>query len=47
MPGLYGLRYGEPVDGSPSPANNVNREKIVVVGLGMVAISFMYELSPR
>jgi hypothetical protein len=41
MPVLDGLRHGEPVDGSPSPANNVHREKIVVVGLGMVAISFM------
>ncbi|KAJ5985858.1 hypothetical protein N7522_013054 [Penicillium canescens] len=41
MPVLDGLRHGEPVDGSPSPANNVHREKIVVVGLGMVAISFI------
>ncbi|KAJ5771282.1 uncharacterized protein N7511_003333 [Penicillium nucicola] len=41
MPVLDGLRHGEPVDGSPSPSNNAPREKIVVVGLGMVAISFI------
>lgn len=40
-----GLRHGEPVDGSASPCFNAThtskRQKIVVVGLGMVAISFM------
>jgi nitrite reductase (NAD(P)H) len=43
MPVLDGLRHGEPVDGSPSPSPSFNesRKKIVVVGLGMVAISFM------
>jgi nitrite reductase (NAD(P)H) len=41
MPVLDGLRHGEPVDGSPSPSFNEPRKKIVVVGLGMVAISFM------
>lgn len=42
MPVLDGLRYGEPVDGSPSfHAENTQKQKIVVVGLGMVAISFM------
>jgi nitrite reductase (NAD(P)H) len=40
MPVLDGLRYGEPVDGSPSP-NHIRRQKIVIVGLGMVAISLM------
>lgn len=44
MPVLDGLRYGEPVDGSPSPSNQVQRQKIVVVGLGMVAISLMYAI---
>ncbi|KAJ5091570.1 hypothetical protein NUU61_006440 [Penicillium alfredii] len=53
MPVLDGLRHGEPVDGSPSShvngfdarSENVShaapRQKIVVVGLGMVAISFI------
>jgi nitrite reductase (NAD(P)H) len=40
MPVLDGLRYGEPVDSSPS-TNNVQRQKIVIVGLGMVAVSLM------
>ncbi|KAJ5382540.1 FAD-dependent pyridine nucleotide-disulfide oxidoreductase, partial [Penicillium concentricum] len=44
MPVLDGLRYGEPVDGSPSPANNVQRQKIVIVGLGMVAISLIEKI---
>ena len=39
------LRHGERVDGSASPSFNAThtskRQKIVVVGLGMVAISFM------
>lgn len=41
MPELDGLRYGGPIDGSSSPANQVQRQKIVVVGFGMVAISLM------
>ena len=44
MPVLDGLRHGEPVDGSASPSLNhpdSRRLRIVVVGLGMVAISFM------
>lgn len=41
MPVLDGLRHGEPVDGSPGSDVNNSRKKIVVVGLGMVAISFM------
>ncbi|KAJ5127015.1 hypothetical protein N7448_007794 [Penicillium atrosanguineum] len=41
MPVLDGLRHGEPVDGSPGPVFNDSRKKIVVVGLGMVAISFI------
>ena len=45
-PVLDGLRHGEPVDGSPSSgpglsADHSKRQKIVVVGLGMVAISLM------
>ncbi|KGO68241.1 Nitrite reductase [NAD(P)H] large subunit, NirD [Penicillium italicum] len=43
MPVLDGLRYGEPVDGSPS-TNHVQRQKIVVVGLGMVAISLIEKI---
>lgn len=44
MPVLDGLRHGEPVDGSASSEFNAvpNRQKVVVVGLGMVAISFMW-----
>lgn len=43
MPVLDGLRYGEPVDGSASGSFNgtSTRQKIVIVGLGMVAISLM------
>lgn len=44
MPVLDGLRHGEPVDGSGSPRFNTDhakRQKIVIVGLGMVAISLM------
>ncbi|KAJ5676987.1 uncharacterized protein N7477_002620 [Penicillium maclennaniae] len=41
MPVLDGLRHGEPVDDSPSFNINESRKKIVVVGLGMVAISFI------
>ncbi|KAJ5204530.1 uncharacterized protein N7498_005409 [Penicillium cinerascens] len=42
MPVFDGLRHGEPVDGSPGPGfNETSRKKIVVVGLGMVAISFI------
>ncbi|KAJ5450222.1 Nitrite reductase [Penicillium daleae] len=45
MPVLDGLRHGEPVDGSASPSFHTEpttkRQKIVVVGLGMVAISFI------
>lgn len=37
---LDGLRYGEPIDGSPS-LSHTSRQKIVIVGLGMVAISLM------
>ncbi|CAI7567274.1 unnamed protein product [Penicillium discolor] len=44
MPVLDGLRYGEPVDGSPSPVNHVQRQKIVIVGLGMVAISLIEKI---
>ncbi|KAJ5826890.1 FAD-dependent pyridine nucleotide-disulfide oxidoreductase [Penicillium robsamsonii] len=44
MPVLDGLRYGEPVDGSPRPANNVQRQRIVIVGLGMVAISLIEKI---
>ncbi|CAI7668261.1 unnamed protein product [Penicillium crustosum] len=44
MPVLDGLRYGEPVDGSPSPANYAQRQKIVIVGLGMVAISLIEKI---
>ncbi|KAJ5950584.1 Nitrite reductase large subunit NirD [Penicillium vulpinum] len=44
MPVLDGLRYGEPVDGSPIPASNNQRQKIVVVGLGMVAISLIEKI---
>lgn len=40
MPVLDGLRHGEPVDGSQS-FNERPRQKIVIVGLGMVAISLM------
>ncbi|KAF3397930.1 Nitrite reductase [NAD] [Penicillium rolfsii] len=40
MPILDGLRHGEPVDGSTSHTTN-KRLKIVIVGLGMVAISFI------
>ncbi|KXG49054.1 FAD-dependent pyridine nucleotide-disulfide oxidoreductase [Penicillium griseofulvum] len=43
MPVLDGLRYGEPVDGSPS-TNNVQRQKIVIVGLGMVAVSLIEKI---
>lgn len=38
---LDGLRYGEPIDGSPSLSHISQRQKIVIVGLGMVAISLM------
>jgi nitrite reductase (NAD(P)H) len=43
MPVLDGLRHGEPVDGSASPSfqPTTKRQKIVIVGLGMVAISFI------
>lgn len=44
MPVLDGLRHGEPVDGSVNSDFNPNdskRQKIVIVGLGMVAISLM------
>ncbi|KAJ5166982.1 Nitrite reductase [Penicillium canariense] len=44
MPVLDGLRHGEPVDGSASSSCNAEhskRQKIVVVGLGMVAVSFI------
>jgi nitrite reductase (NAD(P)H) len=41
MPVLDGLRHGEPIDGSPSPSTFGQRQKIVIVGLGMVAISLM------
>ncbi|OQE41108.1 hypothetical protein PENCOP_c005G06498 [Penicillium coprophilum] len=44
MPVLDGLRYGEPVDGRPSHANNFQRQKIVIVGLGMVAISLIEKI---
>lgn len=40
MPVLDGLRHGEPVDGSPSLLPYA-RQKIVIVGLGMVAIALM------
>ncbi|KAJ5832094.1 hypothetical protein N7474_000405 [Penicillium riverlandense] len=42
MPILDGLRYGDPIDGSVG-ANipESSRQRIVVVGLGMVAISFI------
>lgn len=40
MPVLDGLRHGEPVDGSHS-FNERPRQKIVIVGLGMVAIALM------
>ncbi|KAJ5188390.1 FAD-dependent pyridine nucleotide-disulfide oxidoreductase [Penicillium cf. griseofulvum] len=43
MPVLDGLRYGEPVDGSPS-TNSVQRQKIVIVGLGMVAVSLIEKI---
>lgn len=48
MPVLDGLRHGEPVDGSASPSFHTEptttRQKIVIVGLGMVAVSLMYVL---
>ncbi|KAJ5158350.1 FAD-dependent pyridine nucleotide-disulfide oxidoreductase [Penicillium coprophilum] len=44
MPVLDGLRYGEPVNGGPSLPSNVQRQKIVIVGLGMVAISFIEKI---
>ncbi|KAG0155001.1 hypothetical protein PDIDSM_574 [Penicillium digitatum] len=44
MPELDGLRYGGPIDGSSSPANQVQRQKIVVVGFGMVAISLIEKI---
>ncbi|KAJ5937971.1 hypothetical protein N7454_004313 [Penicillium verhagenii] len=43
MPVLDGLRYGEPVDGSPSLKDRP-RQKIVIVGLGMVAISLIEKI---
>lgn len=39
MPALVELQPDEPTGGSP---NGSQREKIVIVGLGMVAISLMY-----
>ncbi|KAJ5852487.1 uncharacterized protein N7529_011872 [Penicillium soppii] len=44
MPVLDKLRRGEPVDGSPSPSTFAQRQKIVVVGLGMVAISLIEKI---
>ncbi|KAJ5291634.1 hypothetical protein N7478_000885 [Penicillium angulare] len=44
---LDGLRDGEPVDRSSSPGFNTNhskRQKIVIVGLGMVAISLIEKI---
>ncbi|OOQ82854.1 Nitrite reductase [NAD(P)H] [Penicillium brasilianum] len=45
MPLLDGLRHGEPVDGSASSGIHTEptatRQKIVIVGLGMVAISLI------
>ncbi|KAJ5247503.1 hypothetical protein N7468_002486 [Penicillium chermesinum] len=43
MPVLDGLRFGEPVDASPSPSTS-KRHRIVVVGLGMVAIAFIEKI---
>ncbi|KAJ5161578.1 hypothetical protein N7492_006970 [Penicillium capsulatum] len=46
MPVLDGLRYGEPVDASASGGlhQNARKQKIVVVGLGMVAISLIEKI---
>lgn len=42
MAPLDGLRYGEAIDSSPSRSARAERTKIVIVGLGMVALAFMY-----